>query len=126
MARKQNCNHVPTDLRLPGPVSVALLALVLTLALLAGQARAGAQAAAQPAPPQTVAVLDLAVPTAERNRWGWAEAGVADLLQIELQQRGLVTLDRDLIHAVPAVSSSPGKFTIDHEETTNHSISTRH
>lgn len=47
-----------------------------------------------------VAVLDFSVPAAESNRWGWAEGGMADLLQIELQQHGLVLLDRDLIHAV--------------------------
>lgn len=48
----------------------------------------------------TVAVLDFATASAETNRWAWAEGGVADLLQIELQQHGLVMLDRDLIHAV--------------------------
>jgi tetratricopeptide (TPR) repeat protein len=49
-----------------------------------------------------VAVLDFSVPAVESNRWTWAEAGVADLLQIELQQQGLDLLDRDSIHAVLA------------------------
>jgi tetratricopeptide (TPR) repeat protein len=52
--------------------------------------------------PQTVAVLDFSIPTAESNRWTWAEGGIADLLQIELEHLGLVTLDRDFIRAVLA------------------------
>jgi tetratricopeptide (TPR) repeat protein len=49
-----------------------------------------------------VAVLDFSVPAAESNRWSWAEGGVADQLQIELQQQGLLLLDRDGIQAVLA------------------------
>jgi len=52
--------------------------------------------------PPTVAVLDFSIPAAESNRWAWAEGGVSDLLQIELQQQGLLLLDRDGIHAVLA------------------------
>lgn len=48
----------------------------------------------------TVAVLNFSVLTAESNRWSWAEDGLADLLQIELQRQGVVLLDRDAIHAV--------------------------
>ena len=50
--------------------------------------------------PPTVAVLDFSIPAAESNRWAWAEGGVSDLLQIELQQQGLLLLDCDGIHAV--------------------------
>lgn len=50
--------------------------------------------------PAAVAVLDFSVPAAAGNRWTWAESGMADLLQIELQQQGLLLLDRDAIHAV--------------------------
>ena len=50
--------------------------------------------------PAAVAVLDFSVPAAEGNRWTWTESGMADLLQIELQQQGLLLLDRDAIHAV--------------------------
>ena len=48
----------------------------------------------------TVAVLDFSVPAAESNRCAWAEGGMADLLQIELQQQGLLLIDRDGIQAV--------------------------
>jgi tetratricopeptide (TPR) repeat protein len=48
----------------------------------------------------SVAVLDFSVPSAAGDRWTWAESGMADLLQIELQQQGLLLLDRDAIHAV--------------------------
>ncbi len=68
------------------------------IALLLLQALSGFAGAAS----ETVAVLDFTVPAAESTRWGWAEGGVADLLQIQLQQSGLELLDRDLIHAVLA------------------------
>lgn len=55
-----------------------------------------------PAASDSVAVLDFAILSAETNRWRWAQGGVADLLQIELEQLGWVMLDRDLIHAVLA------------------------
>src|ERR1039458_9534916 len=62
----------------------------------------GLTAALAQSPPQTVAVMDFSIPTVESNRWTWAEGGMADLLQIELEHLGLVTLDRDFIHAVLA------------------------
>ena len=51
---------------------------------------------------RAVAVLDFSVSAAEGKQWAWAEGGVADLLQIELQQQSLLLLDRDAIHAVLA------------------------
>lgn len=55
--------------------------------------------AAYPATP-TVAIVDFAVPAEASNTWAWARGGMADLLQVELDQRGLVTLDRSFIQAV--------------------------
>lgn len=52
------------------------------------------------AEPQPVAVLDFSTPMAESNRWAWASGALADLLQIELDHLGLVTVDRDSIHGV--------------------------
>ena len=54
------------------------------------------------AEPDRVAVLDFEVPTAVEGsgRWDWAKDGMADLIQIQLQQQGLDLLDRDLIHSV--------------------------
>ncbi len=72
------------------------LKLCITGLVLLG-AVAGASAAEAPA---AVAVLDFSVPAAADNRWAWAESGVADLLQIELQQKRMLLLDRDAIHAV--------------------------
>ncbi|MEI6148738.1 MAG: CsgG/HfaB family protein, partial [bacterium] len=48
----------------------------------------------------TVAIVDFAIPPESSNTWGWARGGIADLLQIELDHRGLVTLDRSFIQAV--------------------------
>jgi tetratricopeptide (TPR) repeat protein len=48
----------------------------------------------------TVALLDFAIVGQDTNAWGWAKGGIADLLQVELDQRGLVTLDRGFIQAV--------------------------
>ena len=48
----------------------------------------------------TVAVLDFAVEGQNTNAWGWAKGGMADLLQVELDQRGLVLLDRSFIQIV--------------------------
>ncbi len=49
-----------------------------------------------------VAVLDFSVAetTGDPEHWTWAEGAVADILQLQLQQQGLVLLDRDLIHSV--------------------------
>jgi tetratricopeptide (TPR) repeat protein len=52
--------------------------------------------------PQPVAVLDFQVPAESGHQWDWASGGLADLLQIEFEHLGLVTLDRDFIHAVLA------------------------
>ncbi|MEO5804654.1 MAG: CsgG/HfaB family protein, partial [Verrucomicrobiota bacterium] len=46
-----------------------------------------------------VAVLDFSVPTNDAH-WSWARNGIADLLQIELQQAGVLTLDRDFVQLV--------------------------
>ena len=48
----------------------------------------------------TVAILDFAVPAEASKKWAWAAGGVADLLQVELDQRGVSTLDRSFIQAV--------------------------
>ena len=73
-------------------LTAATLSVLLTLA--AARAEAGEGAA--------VAILDFTVQAAESNHWAWAEGGLADLLQIELERLGLVTLDRDFIQAVLA------------------------
>ena len=57
-------------------------------------------AVAADSPTTTVAVVDFVVPANTSNSWAWARSGLADLLQIELDQRGLVTLDRSFIQAV--------------------------
>src|ERR1017187_3463032 len=79
-----------------GMVSLAIGLGILTTSCPPAAAKAGADG------PQPIAVLDFSIPTAESNRWAWAEGGMADLLQIELEHLGLVTLDRDFIHAVLA------------------------
>jgi tetratricopeptide (TPR) repeat protein len=48
----------------------------------------------------TVAVLDFAVPLEASSKWAWARGGASDLLQIELERRGLVPLDRGFIQVV--------------------------
>src|ERR1035437_9024544 len=53
-----------------------------------------------PAAQPRVAVLDFQVPTEGGHRGAWAGGGLADLLQIEFEHLGWVTLDRDFIHAV--------------------------
>lgn len=52
--------------------------------------------------PARVAVLDFSVraDSGTSERWAWTRSGFADILQIQLQQQGLVLLDRDLIHSV--------------------------
>ena len=59
-------------------------------------------AAVAAAAPQPIAVLDFQIPTEGGHQWDWAGAGLADLLQIEFERLGLVTLDRDFIQAVLA------------------------
>jgi tetratricopeptide (TPR) repeat protein len=49
---------------------------------------------------QPVAVLDFSVSGDQQASWSWASGGMADLLQIEVERIGLVTLDRDFIRAV--------------------------
>jgi tetratricopeptide (TPR) repeat protein len=51
---------------------------------------------------QPIAVLDFRAPPSGGGQWDWASGGLADLLQIELEHLGLVTLDRDFIRAVLA------------------------
>ena len=48
----------------------------------------------------SVAVLDFDVAEEKRTQWDWAARGVADLLEIELAARDIVTVDRDLIRAL--------------------------
>src|ERR1019366_5730928 len=79
-----------------GMISLAVSLGILTVCCPQTPAKAAANG------PQPIAVRDFSIPTAESNRWAWAEGGMADLLQIELEHLGLVTLDRDFIHAVLA------------------------
>ena len=75
----------------PVKLKLWICGLLLLGAVMAGRA-------AEPA--NTVAVLDFSVPAAGSNQWAWAAGGLADLLQIQLQQQGLMLLDRNSIHAV--------------------------
>ncbi len=79
-------------------MSLAKLKLWIVSLFLLGTVMAGFATETSPA----VAVLDFSVSATESNYWAWAEGGVADLVQIELQKQGLVLLDRDAIHAVLA------------------------
>ena len=76
-------------------MNVIRRSLILGLCLLSC-----ACAVAADSPTTTVAVVDFSVPADASNTWAWARSGMADLLQIELDQRGLVTLDRSFIQAV--------------------------
>lgn len=49
-----------------------------------------------------VAVIDFTTAPGANHEWSWAAVGLGDLFQVELQQLGATTLDRDSIHAVLA------------------------
>lgn len=85
----------------PAPqICLAVLSLLCATALAMGLERANRAHIA--VADFEVAALAFPVTTAtdEGNRWNWAKTGLADLLQIQLQQQGLELLDRDLIHSV--------------------------
>jgi tetratricopeptide (TPR) repeat protein len=70
------------------PVLFCLLIAVMTFVVQAARAETA-----------RIVVMDFSV-TGDGERWNWARGGMADLLQIQLQQQGLELLDRDLIHSV--------------------------
>lgn len=47
-----------------------------------------------------IVVTDFEIPAAGSNAWGWACAGLADLLQQSLSARGATVVDREHLHAI--------------------------
>src|SRR5690349_1095270 len=74
------------------PISVRVSSCLLVVTLLCFRTDSSPATSSQP-----VAVVDFSVSEKDQTQWSWASGGIADLLQIELERLGVVTLDRDFI-----------------------------